>query len=99
MPKESDISDISFNNEREAFVYIIGSKKSGKKYSYVGWTYDIKNRLEAHNKGTGAKSTKGKYWKLLYFETFPNKFMAQSREWYLKRDHGFRAKIKQLHLT
>jgi len=42
-------------------VYLIISKKKGLYKTYVGYTKNIKNRLNEHNSNKGAKSTKGRY--------------------------------------
>ena len=48
------------------FVYLIGSYKRSKLTTYVGYTIDLKKRIDLHNKGSGAKFTRGRKWKLLY---------------------------------
>lgn len=76
-----------------AFVYILGSAGSdgqGGARSYVGWTTDLDRRLAEHNSGTGAKSTRGRAWQLLYAERHDDKRAAMRREWRLKRDRSFR---------
>ncbi|MEI7957023.1 MAG: hypothetical protein WCJ66_17815 [Verrucomicrobiota bacterium] len=40
--------------------------------------------------GTGAKSTRGRNWALLYAERYDGRNEAMSREWHLKRDRQFR---------
>jgi putative endonuclease len=72
------------------FVYILGSSSQGALRTYVGWTTDLESRLAAHNAGTGAKSTRGRVWGLLYAERYQTRTEAMSREWYLKRDRAFR---------
>ena len=47
-------------------VYLIISKKKGFYKTYVGYAKNIKNRLNQHNSNKGAKSTKGRHWKLIY---------------------------------
>ena len=49
------------------YVYIIGTKEP-KKRTDVGWTNNIKKRLELHNTSKGAKFTRGSKWVLLYKE-------------------------------
>ena len=51
------------------YVYILGSKKRGRKKTYVGWTNNLIKRLQKHNSGKGAKSTKGRKWKIIYKKT------------------------------
>ena len=53
---------------------------------YVGYTPDLKKRLQAHNNGTGAKYTKYRRpVELVYYEEFNEKRQAQSREVLLKQ--------------
>ena len=73
------------------FVYILGSEGRGGPRTYVGWTTDLDRRLAQHNAGTGARSTRGRLWALLYAERYATREEAMSREWYLKRDRRFRA--------
>ena len=75
------------------FVYILGSDGRGGPRTYVGWTTDLDRRLAQHNAGTGARSTRGRRWALLYAERYPTREEAMSREWYLKRDRRFRARL------
>ncbi|TKT73984.1 GIY-YIG nuclease family protein [Afipia massiliensis] len=76
-----------------AFVYVLGSFHKGRYISYVGWTNDVTQRLEKHNAGTGARSTRGRTWTLLHTEPFTTRNEAMSREWHLKRDRAFRKKL------
>ena len=48
------------------YTYILGSITDDDRRTYVGWTNDLEKRLAAHNDGTGAKSTRGRTWVLLY---------------------------------
>ena len=73
-----------------SFVYILGSIGNGGPRTYVGWTTDLDARLETHNSGKGAKSTRGRTWELLYAERYVNRGEAMSREWHLKRDRKLR---------
>lgn len=75
------------------FVYILGSAGRGGYRTYVGWTTDLDKRLARHNAGTGARSTRGREWVLLYAERYVNRGEAMSREWRLKRDRGFRKQL------
>ncbi|MBC8238888.1 MAG: GIY-YIG nuclease family protein [Alphaproteobacteria bacterium] len=72
------------------FVYVLGADGPGGYRTYVGWTTDLARRLEQHNAGTGARSTRGRQWTLLYAEGYSEKTDAMSREWRLKRDRRFR---------
>ena len=77
------------------FVYILGSRRKADRRTYVGWTTDLDRRLQQHNAGTGAKSTRGRIWILLYSELCETKRDAMSREWHIKRDRKFRAKFRE----
>lgn len=80
------------------FVYILGSARDGDRRTYVGWTTDLDRRLEQHNSGTGAKSTRGRSWALLYAERYQTRHDAMSREWHLKRDRAFRQMLLTTHI-
>jgi putative endonuclease len=75
------------------FVYVLGSKGKGGTRTYVGWTTDLDRRLAQHNAGTGARSTRGRKWVLLYCERCATRRDAMSREWHLKRDRRFRRNL------
>jgi len=75
------------------FVYLIVSSKNSRIKTYVGYTNNIRKRLYLHNTNRGAKSTRGRKWKLIYKEKFYSKKNAMSREYYLKKDRKFRKKL------
>lgn len=53
---------------------------------YTGWTNNLEKRIQAHNSGAGAKYTRSRRpVKLVYFENFPTKEEAMSREWHIKQ--------------
>ena len=77
------------------FVYLIVSNlKKNKKISYVGYTNNIKKRLSLHNSGKGAKFTRGKKWKLVYYKKYDSKAVAMKNEFLLKKNYRLRKKIK-----
>ena len=76
------------------YVYVICSENPAPSQTYVGWTNDLDKRLAAHNSGRGARSTRGRHWTLLYVESYQTRSEAMSREWHLKRDQPFRARLK-----
>ena len=76
------------------FVYLIISKNNGKNISYVGYTTDLKKRVKLHNSSKGAKFTRGRYWKLIYYKKYKNKNIALKEEYKLKKDYKLRNKIK-----
>ena len=76
------------------FVYMLLSKHKDKFISYVGYTNDLKKRLNLHNSSKGAKFTKGKKWVIIYQKKYINKSKALKDEYKLKKDYKFRNKIK-----
>ena len=77
------------------FVYILGSHGAGGYHTYVGWTTDLDERLARHNAGTGARSTRGRTWVLLYAERHRTRGEAMSREWHLKRNRRLRKSLSE----
>jgi putative endonuclease len=76
------------------FVYVLGSRRKNDRRTYVGWTTELKRRLEQHNAGRGAKSTRGRNWVLLYSECCETRGDAMSREWHIKHDRKFRTTLR-----
>jgi putative endonuclease len=79
----------------DCYTYILGSAGKGGARTYVGWTTDLARRLAQHNAGSGARSTRGRAWVVLYVERHPGRRQAMSREWHLKRDRRFRRSLAQ----
>ena len=61
--------------------------------SYVGYTNNLKKRINLHNSGKGAKFTRGKKWKLVYYEKYDSKTEAMKKEFKLKKNYKLRKKI------
>ena len=80
------------------YVYMLKSK-SVKPVTYVGYTNNIKKRINLHNSGKGAKFTRGRKWILIYKEKFKSKNEAISREYYIKNNRILRNKIKNENLN
>ena len=76
------------------FVYLLGNYKGKKLITYAGYTNNLKKRLSLHNCGKGAKFTKGRIWKLIYYEKYRSRKEAINRECYIKKDRKFRNSIK-----
>ena len=81
------------------YVYLLVSFKNKKLVSYVGYTSDLKKRINLHNSGKGAKFTKGSIWKVIYKKRYKTKSEAMSNEYKLKKNYLKRKKIKQSYLT
>ena len=77
------------------YVYLIISINKGKTVSYVGYTNNIKKRVKLHNNSKGAKFTRGRIWKLIYYKKYTSKNIALKEEYKLKKDYKLRNKIKK----
>ena len=78
------------------YVYMLKSITEKKNKSYVGYTNNLSLRISKHNSNTGAKSTKGYKWILIYKKKFYLKSKAMSFEYKLKKDRRMRKKILEL---
>ena len=77
------------------YVYLIVTKNKKKLISYVGYTNNLTKRLDLHNKSRGAKFTRGRLWKLIYFSKYKSKIKALKEEYKLKKNYRLRSKIKK----
>ena len=77
------------------FVYLITSKIKNRTISYVGYTNNINKRIKDHNNSKGAKFTKGKKWKLVYYEEYDSKINAMKKEYSLKKNYYLRNILKK----
>ena len=67
-------------------MYYINILRCSDGTLYTGYTNNLENRLDLHNKGKGAKYTRGRTpVELIYFEEFEDKIEAQKREYALKK--------------
>ena len=76
------------------YVYLIISEKYKKFKTYVGYTKNLKKRLNKHNTNKGAKSTRGRIWKVIFKKKFETKKLALKYEYFLKKNRLLRNKIK-----
>ena len=77
------------------YVYIIQSITFPKQF-YTGFSENIKERLEEHNKGKSVHTNKFKPWKMIYYCAFSNKKKALDFEKYLKTASGIAFRNKRL---
>ena len=75
------------------YVYMLKSIEK-KPVTYVGYTIDLKKRISLHNRGKGAKFTRGRKWVIIYTEKLSSKNKAISREYYIKKNRKIRNQIK-----
>lgn len=80
----------------DAYVYVLGTVANNRHLTYVGWSDDVARRLNQHNSGKGARTTRGRVWVLLHSERFATRREAMSREWHLKRDRKFRKQLARM---
>jgi len=65
------------------YLYLLYSPKI-KRY-YVGTTPDLEKRFYSHNQGRNQSTKSGIQWRLIYYEAYPTKDDAMSREYKLKK--------------
>jgi len=80
------------------FVYLIITQNEHNIVSYVGYTNNLKKRLNLHNLSKGAKFTRGRKWRLIYSKKYPNKSIALKEEFKLKKDYKLRNIIKEKYI-
>lgn len=76
------------------YVYVLESTRD--KQRYIGFTTNLRKRIEEHNKGQSFATRPRLPMKLIYFEACTNKEDAQRREEYLKTTRGRRFLAKRL---
>jgi len=75
------------------YVYLIANFNNKKIITYVGWTNNLKKRLQLHNSGKGAKFTRGRKWILIFKKKLLSKKKAMQFEYKLKKDRKARKVI------
>ena len=75
------------------YVYLIKTLNNYINKTYVGYTNNLIDRLDKHNSGLGAKSTRGYKWEIIFKKKFYSKQKALSFEYKLKKDRKERLKI------
>lgn len=64
------------------YVYALKSKKDGKLY--IGYTNDLKRRVEEHNSGKNISTKFRRPFELVYYEAYKSEDDAKHREDMLK---------------
>ena len=77
------------------YVYLIANFNNKKIITYVGWTNNLKKRLQLHNSGKGAKFTRGRKWILIFKKKLLSKKKAMQFEYKLKKDRKARKVISK----
>lgn len=68
------------------YVYLLISGKD--QNLYIGYTPDLKTRIEKHNRGFVTATKNRRPLKLIYYEGYMNKTDAKRRELFLKGGKG-----------
>ena len=69
------------------YVYILQSISVPERF-YVGYTDDLKRRLQTHNAGGSIHTNKFKPWKLRGYVAFDSESKAKAFELFLKSGNG-----------
>ncbi len=76
------------------YVYVIQSKDERKDLN-VGYSSDLKRRIQEHNSEMNHGYTKNRQWKLVYYEAYLSKTDAMQREKALKENGRVKYQLKQ----
>ena len=77
------------------YVYILENQND--KSWYIGYSFNLKQRVRSHQEKQGGQTTSRKEnWKLIYYEGYLSKLDAQGRERFLKSGSGRKYLKKQL---
>jgi len=69
------------------YIYLINSVRSPETI-YVGYTTNLKQRLETHNSGGSIHTAQHRPWKLIMYLGFEDQSRAKEFEKYLKSQSG-----------
>ncbi len=69
------------------YTYLLESEGG---HLYIGYTSDLKKRLNEHNQGLNSSTKHYGKWKVIYYEAVINEVDARRREKYLKTTQGNR---------
>lgn len=70
------------------YIYLLESLKFNELY--IGYTTDLRKRIEEHNRGLNLSTKPYIPWRLIYYEAYKNEKDAKRREGYLKTNQGGR---------
>jgi len=79
------------------YVYVLRSEKDDKLY--IGFSKDLRKRLEFHNLDLNKATAYRRPLKLIYYESYVSKKDAREREKFLKTGRGHEVLYKQLENT
>jgi len=81
------------------YVYILETNRNSRRITYTGYTKNLFKRIDLHNLGKGAKFTRGRQWRMIYFEKYDSKSKALKAEYKLKKNFLLRKKLKEKFLN
>lgn len=84
----------STNSNAFFYIYVLESLKDKKRY--IGYTTNLRKRLEEHNSGKNFSTKPRIPFKLIYYEACLNQEDAKRREKYFKVTGGRRFLAKRL---
>ena len=70
------------------FFYVYILHNPDKNFIYIGYSEDLKKRIESHNKGENRSTKPYIPFQLIHYEAYFNKSDAKRREMYLKTNRG-----------
>jgi putative endonuclease len=76
------------------YVYVLESMKDGKQY--IGFTTDLRKRMEQHQQGKSFATAPRRPFTLAYYEACRTRSDAERREMYFKHSEGPRYLAKRL---
>tara|TARA_A100001011_G_C14225545_1_gene806431 strand:- start:1169 stop:1420 length:252 start_codon:yes stop_codon:yes gene_type:complete len=77
------------------YVYLLATKNKNKIITYTGYSNNLKKRIKLHNEGKGAKFTRGRKWKLIYYKEYSNRSKAMIEEFKLKKNRKLKNMLKK----
>ncbi len=72
------------------YVYLLESRDNPDKH-YIGYSTDLKKRIERHNKRLVRSTRTYSPWNIIFYEAYLSRFDAKRREKYLKTSPGRKA--------
>ncbi len=87
MARPPRLSDLG-NSYLMFYTYVLLSEKDGR--FYIGFTNDLKKRIDEHKKGLVVSTANRQPLKLVYYEACLNDYDAIKREKYFKSGFGRR---------
>ena len=85
---------VKYTLEKMFYVYVLKSEKD--QNLYIGFTKDLRQRIEYHNLGLNKSTACRRPLKLIYYECYLSEKDARRREKFLKSGRGHEILYKQI---